>query len=181
MDPLALIHKYYPAHSAARDILITHSRAVTQKALNIVKNNPQLKADVTFIEESAMLHDIGIYLTRSPSIDCTGDSPYICHGYLGREILEREGFPRHALVCERHVGTGISLQEIIDQKLPLPKRDMCPCSIEEEIICYADKFFSKNQNSLSRKKSHEQIRSGLLPYGTEKVDQFDRWAEIFVD
>ena len=66
--------------------------------------------------------------------------PYICHGYLGAELVRKEGFPKHALVCERHTGAGLSLQNIIQQDLPVPHREMTPVSLEEQIICFADKF-----------------------------------------
>ena len=42
--------------------------------------------------------------------------------------MRKEGFPRHALVCERHTGAGMSLQSIIDQQLPVPHRNMVPVS-----------------------------------------------------
>jgi len=53
-----------------------------------------------FIEEAALLHDIGIFNTNLPKIGCYGRHPYISHGYLGRELLENEGLAAHALVCE---------------------------------------------------------------------------------
>ena len=57
--------------------------------------------------------------------------------------MRKEGFPRHALVCERHTGAGMSLQSIIDQQLPVPHRNMVPVSLEEQVICFADKFFQR--------------------------------------
>ena len=60
-------------------------------------------------------------------------------------------FPRHALVCERHTGAGLSLKDIMDQKLPVPPREMLPVSMEEQVICFADKFFSKTH--LDREKT----------------------------
>jgi len=42
-----------------------------------------------------------------------------------------EGYPKHGLVCERHTGTGITLEMIIKNNLPLPHRDMVPVSMEE--------------------------------------------------
>jgi uncharacterized protein len=126
-----------------------------------------------------MLHDIGIFLTYEPKIGCHGDKPYICHGYLGREILEREGLPLHALVCERHIGVGISLIEINKKKLPIPKRDMIPVSLEEKIVCFADKFFSKDTGFLLREKTIEKVRKNIAQYGDEKLRQFDEWIEFF--
>ena len=74
---------------------MSHCTDVTLKALDVVNNHPELAVDVKFIEEAAMLHDIGIYKTKSPRIACEGDMPYICHGYLGREIGVRGGDPKH--------------------------------------------------------------------------------------
>ncbi|WP_163358109.1 HDIG domain-containing metalloprotein [Dysgonomonas sp. 25] len=178
MDTTALIKKYYAEGSDIYNMLVKHSADVTRKALSIVKEHPELHADAIFVEEAAMLHDIGIYLTHAPAIHCFGEYPYLCHGYLGAEILQKEGLPRHALVCERHTGTGISLEEIIREKLPLPHRDMRPQSMEEQLICFADCFFSKTR--LGEEKTPEQARKKLLPFGEESVRQFDKWCEMFL-
>ena len=179
MDPLKIIQKYYQIDSKSYQFLVEHSKAVTKKAIEIAKKVPQLNPDLKFIEEASMLHDIGIFLTNAPEIECFGKNHYICHGYLGREILEKEGFPKHALVCERHVGVGISIKDIEEQKLPIPKRDMLPISIEEQIICFADKFFSKNEDFLSKEKSLDKIRNGLLKFGNNKTKIFDEWINKF--
>jgi len=179
MDPLRIIKKYYPTESKAYHILIHHSKAVTEKALKIAQNVMHLKPDLKFIEEAAMLHDIGMFLTNQQEIGCYGDKPYICHGYLGREILEKEGFTKHALVCERHIGIGISLKDIEEKNLPLPKRDMVPVSVEEQIICYADKFFSKDAGFLLKEKPLEGIREYISKLGEEKLRKFDEWTKLF--
>ena len=159
-------------------ILVTHSRAVADKALEIARKHPELGADEVFIEEAAMLHDIGIVGVDAPAIACTGTEPYIRHGILGAEILRSEGMERHALVCERHTGTGLTLQQIVAQQLPLPHRDMQPQSIEEQIICFADKFFSKTR--LDTEKSVEQARRSLEKFGSEGLVKFDAWCERFL-
>ena len=141
MDVIAIIEKYYKKDSDLYKILIRHSKEVMNKALEIAKKHPELNADLQFIKEAAMLHDIGIFLTNAPSIECNGIAPYVCHGYLGRELLDAQGYHRHALVCERHTGVGISLEEIKAENLPLPHRNMQPMSIEEKIICFADCFY----------------------------------------
>lgn len=179
MNPLKIIQKYYQTDYKSYQFLVKHSEAVAGKAVEIGKNVSHLNPDLEFIKEAAMLHDIGIFLINDPEIGCFGEKPYVCHGYLGREILEKEGFPKHALVCERHVGVGISVEDIEKQKLPIPKRDMTPISIEEEIVCFADKFFSKKEGFLSKEKSPEMIRSGLLKFGGDKVKIFDNWFEKF--
>ncbi|SFD68677.1 HD domain-containing protein [Thermophagus xiamenensis] len=176
---ISILDKYYPGNHPARNILLTHSRKVQQKALQIADLHPELNADRQFIAEAAMLHDIGIFLTYAPEIGCNGTNPYICHGYLGREILEKEGLPCHALVCERHTGTGLTAEEIKSQKLPLPVREMVPLSIEEQIICFADKFFSKGRNP-EREKSIDEITRSLKKYGNDKIETFLKWKNIFL-
>lgn len=176
-DPLQIIQKYYPKGSDLYYILIFHSEQVKEKALEIAKNKPHLHADSEFIAEAAMLHDIGIFKCNAPRIHCRGEHHYIEHGYLGAEILRSEGLERHALVCERHTGTGLTKEMIIEQKLALPLRDMKPISIEEQIICYADKFFSKS--NLAEAHPLEKIRKELSRYGQEQVDIFDNWHKMF--
>lgn len=156
-----------------------HGRLVAGKALAVAARVAHLHPHLEFIESAAWLHDIGIYLTNSPGLDCNGSEPYIRHGVLGREILDALGHPRHGLVCERHVGVGISAEDIRRFSLPLPARDMLPMSIEEQIICYADKFFSKNGNGSSREKPVVEILDSLRPYGPGKVERFLGWMELF--
>ena len=111
MNPLDIINKYYPGESELKHILLTHSRSVADKALEIADRHPELGLDREFLQEGAMLHDIGIFLTDADSIFCFGEKPYICHGYLGADLMRSEGYPRHALVCERHTGAGLSLEQ----------------------------------------------------------------------
>ncbi len=181
VDPVAIIKKYYAPESRAYHFLIQHSKMVAEKALRISKRVKNPSPNLSFILEAAMLHDIGIFLTDEPRIGCYGDKTYICHGYLGRKILEQEGFPQHALVCERHVGVGISLREIKGKNLPLPKRDMLPVTIEEQIICFADKFFSKDTEFLLKEKPLQRIRIGIAAFGEDKLRRFDEWVKIFGD
>jgi uncharacterized protein len=178
MDAHRIIEKYYTPGSRAYHFLVEHSRMVGRKALDIAGRLGSMNVDLTFIEEASLLHDIGIFLTDSPDIGCQGPFSYVCHGYLGRELLEREGLPRHGLVCERHVGVGITLRDIEENRLPLPKREMVPVSLEERIICVADKFFSKQEGRLTAEKTPATVRAHLRCYGEEKVRKFDEWLAL---
>lgn len=178
MDVLAIINKYYPEDNELKHILLTHSRSVADKALWIADRHPELHLDRQFLEEAAMLHDVGIFLTDAPGIHCFGTHPYICHGYLGSELMQREGFSRHALVCERHTGAGMSLQSIIEQQLPVPHRDMVPVSMEEQVVCFADKFFSKTH--LDREKTVEKALKSISRYGQDGIIRFNHWCECFL-
>lgn len=124
-----------------------------------------------------MLHDIGIFKCYAAGIQCFGTEPYICHGRIGAELLRLEGFPRHARVCERHTGAGITKAQIIAQTLPLPQQDFLPETMEEKVICYADKFFSKTH--IDREKTIEQAEKSLSKFGDEGVLRFREWEKCF--
>lgn len=185
MDPLEIIARHYEGHPMARRLLLSHSTLVARKAVEAARiamgREPGLVLDLGFIEEAAMLHDIGMIRTDAPSLGCRGGLPYICHGVLGREMLEAEGLPLHALVCERHVGVGITAREIEAKGLPLPPRDMIPLSPEEQVICFADKFFSKNGGDYGPhgEKPLALVRQSIAKYGEDKLRTFDGWLKRF--
>ena len=178
MRPLDLIDKYYPQENELKKILLAHSRSVADKALEIARKHPELNLDEVFLHEGGMLHDIGIFLTDAAPIFCFGTAPYLAHGYLGAELVREAGFPRHALVCERHTGAGLSLDEILRQQLPVPHRDMLPVSLEEQVICFADKFFSKTH--LEKEKTVDGARKSIAKYGEEGLTRFNHWCDLFL-
>ena len=140
-----------------------HSRQVADRCLAIVAKHKELPVDVQFMEEAAMLHDIGIFRCDAPGIHCHGTEPYLRHGPIGGEILRAEGFPRHARVAERHTGTGLPGYE--------------PETLEEQIICYADKFYSKSR--LDRVLTVAETAQSLEKFGHDGVLKFLAWAERF--
>jgi len=178
VDAFQLLARYYPPDSAGYALLMDHSRRVMDRALSIARRLVQFQPDLEFIREAALLHDIGIFKTYAPTLGCHGREPYIRHGILGREILESHGLPRHARVCERHVGVGISISDIRFQRLPLPPRDMRPKTLEEEIICYADLFYSKNGRG-GAAKSLDQIMQSMTRFGENKVATVRNWSRRF--
>lgn len=161
------------------EIVLEHSRHVADLALEVAGRLSLPDDDRLFIAEAALLHDIGVCQVDAPTLGLHGPHPYIMHGVLGRAILELEGYPLHALVCERHTGVGLTCEDIVRQGLPLPHREMCPQSLPEQIICFADLFYSKNPGRLGERKSVEQVRKKLLPFGTDKVAVFDDWLVRF--
>ena len=92
-----------------------------------------------------------------------GTEPYIKHGPIGGELLRVEGFPRHARVAERHTGTGLPGYE--------------PETLEEQIICYADKFYSKS--SPDRVRTVAEAAQSLEKFGAAGVRKFLDWATRF--
>ena len=175
---MRVIDKYYSDNPPLRDLLILHSRLVADLTLKVAAAHPELGLDTQFIEAAAMLHDIGIFLTDAAPIHCFGKYHYICHGYLGADLLREEGLPRHALVAERHTGTGLTLKQILERDLPVPHRDMTPQSMEEKVVCFADKFFSKTNPTVQ--KSVEQAEHSLAKFGQEGVLIFREWCGLFL-
>ena len=178
MEPIKIIEKFYGVGTEVYQLLIKHSRSVADKALSIAKSHPEMDLDLDFIEKAAMLHDIGIIFCNAPEIGCHGTFDYVCHGYLGADLLRKEGHPRHAFVCERHTGTGISLQTIVEKNLPLPPRDFIPVSLEEQLICFADKFFSKTKPD--EEKSIKTIQKSLNKHGEISFLRFNHWCKLFL-
>ena len=163
MDYTSIINKYYPEDDALRRLLLKHSRQVADRCLLIARRHPELQLNEQFLEEGAMLHDIGIRFCDAPSILCHGTEPYIKHGPLGAKILRDEGFPQHARVAERHTGTGLPGYE--------------PETLEEQVVCYADKFYSKSRPDHVR--SVGETAESLEKFGREGVEKFLDWSRRF--
>ncbi len=177
MDCEALIAKYYDNNLELKEILLVHSRMVADKAMAAVRRHPELQLDADFVYEGAMLHDIGIFCTDASGIHCYGTEPYLCHGVLGAELLRSEGLLRHARVAERHTGAGLTCEQIIQRELPLPWQDFLPETLEEQLICYADKFFCKTR--LTQEKPLERVVASLERFGAEGVERFLAWHKLF--
>ncbi len=186
MDYQAIIDRYYPEGSRLRDIYMRHCRSVAQLALELAEGSD---LDMGEVEAAAMLHDIGIFLTNAPGIECRGNEPYIRHGVLGAELLrsllipgmsdvEAEWIEKMARVAERHTGAGISREDIVSQHLPLdPEGEYMPESKLEKIVCYADKFFSKSGSP--DRKSLEDVRASMGRISAATLRRFDRMTVEF--
>lgn len=177
MDYQAIIDKYYPDDNALRYSLLTHSTLVMKRAVRICDAHPELGMDRQFIIEASMLHDIGICRCNAPGIQCFGTEPYIRHGRIGAEMLRAEKYSQHARVCERHTGAGLTKEDIIRKNLPLPHQDFLPETMEEKVICYADKFYSKTHPE--REKSKEKAEASLAVFGEEGLNRFKQWEKLF--
>ena len=179
MNADQIINRYYPEDNELKNIYIIHANAVTSLALDFAGRHSELGLDMEFIKEAAMLHDLGIFLTNAPRIYCYGSEDYICHGYLGAELLRSLGYERHARVCERHTGTGITKQAIVDNGWNLPVKDFVPETLEEQLVCFADKFYSKTRH-LNEPRSFEQVVESMRKISDESVKKVQEWAKIFM-
>ena len=185
IDPDVIISHFYPEDTPLRRLLLRHSTQVRDKALAILANpsRPPLELDAELVSAGAMLHDVGILHCHAPSILCVGTRPYIAHGIIGAEMLRDYGrthgldLEPFARICERHSGTGITVQEVREQGLPIPERDYLPETPEEKLICLADKFFSKSGDM--KDKPPEVVRHSLEKFGTDTVERLDALLRLF--
>ena len=183
LDCLSIIERYYTPGNDDYRVLVSHSRQVADLAVALSQRliDNGVPIDIEFVEEAAMLHDIGMCRTDAPGIHCHGTEPYILHGIIGREMLEGMGLFRHARVCERHTGTGLTAAEIVEEGLPIdPPRDLLPESLEEKVVCYADKFFSKSRPDEGA-KTIERARRSLAKFGGATLARFDEMTVLFGD
>ncbi|MDE5720849.1 MAG: HD domain-containing protein [Paramuribaculum sp.] len=174
----SVIDQYYPEGSPLRDIFLRHSRSVAAFALEIAVKC-RLPLDPAIVEEAAMLHDIGIFLTDAPGIHCHGTAPYIAHGFLGADLLRRHGISEKvARVAERHTGSGLTPDDIAAQNLPLPAdRSYMPATLLERLICYADKFYSKSGDM--KRKSLDKVKASQARISEATLQRFERLHDEF--
>lgn len=174
-----ILDKYIQDEELKR-LLITHSRCVAEKALQIADASRMGdKVNRQFVYDAAMLHDIGIVECDAPGIHCHGSRPYICHGIAGKEILDKEGIDSsYGRVCELHTGSGLTADEIMERGLPLPVRDYLPETLEEKLICYADKFFSKSA-SPDKEKPLDKVLASLSRHGEGPLKRFEELHCLF--
>ncbi len=186
MNAIDIIRHFYPEDTPLRRLLLLHSTQVRDKALSIL-GNPDLHLsdmDVQMVNDGALLHDIGIMRCQAPSILCEGTADYLHHGVLGAQMLREYGQEKgvdmeaYARICERHTGTGLSKEEVVRLGLPVnPPHSLEPETLEEKLICLADKFYSKS--SPDKEKSMEKVRASLAKFGDESVARFDELCNLF--
>ena len=197
MTALDIIHHFYPQDTPLRRLLLLHSQCVADKALTILdqceRQGKHLDIDRQLVLDGAMLHDIGICRCDARGILCEGAEPYICHGTIGAQMLrdylaelKQEGqnvadvnLEACARICERHTGAGLTVRNILDQQLPItPVRDLLPETLEEQLVCLADKFFSKSGDA-SQEKDFARVCRSMEKFGADTVERFQQLCSTF--
>lgn len=177
LNPIDIIERYYQKGTKLYNILITHSQSVAALAMQILYYNPHIIANRALVYQAAMLHDIGIYQTHAPKIECHGTQPYITHSEIGYQILQAEGLPLHAQICLNHTGCGISKATIIANNLPISHQDHIPTTTEQRLVAYADKFFSKS--NLTKVRTVTEVEQSVAKHGAESLQRFMQWQQEF--
>jgi len=159
-EAITLLKKHSPSRNAYEKVL-SHSMAVQRAALRIAGRIRG--ADSEFIRIASILHDIGRF--RYPP----GAKNMIRHGLEGAKILASEKLPdRFGNICERHIGCGITKNDVKAQKLPLPEKSYVPRTINEKIISYADNLiFGSREGTI--KEVIERYRAELGEKYAERI------------
>ena len=182
MNVSEIIDFFYRDDEELKKVLLKHSNQVREKALQILEKS-SVSLDIEEVENGAMLHDIGIFKCHAPSILCNGSQNYITHGITGAELLRNYAqkyglnLEIYARIAERHTGSGLTAQNIIDRNLPLPHLDFLPETNLEKLICLADKFFSKSGDM--QEKSLHSIRKSMAEFGADSLLRFDEMCNLF--
>ncbi len=142
---IALLRKYKDTDEGFR-IVLKHSKVVQKHCVELAKKLQKkgFDIDMQLLKNGALLHDIGYFKVYD------NKEKRIRHGIEGGKILRKEGYSKLARIAERHIGLGISKEDIIKQKLQLPKKDFLPKTIEEKIITYIDNFIDMDKKRSAR-------------------------------
>ena len=185
IDPIAIVKEFYPEDTPFRKRLLRHGAQVRDKAIAIVEamGDGAPPVDMALVEDACFLHDIGCADCRASELLCEGLQPYIMHGQIGAKMLREYGKRKgidmepYARICERHISCGLTAAEIRHRTLLLYNRDYMPETVEEKLVCLANKFFSRSEEM--REKSLIEVRRYLSHQGETAVQRFDELCRLF--
>ncbi|TXT67318.1 MAG: hypothetical protein BAJALOKI1v1_120010 [Promethearchaeota archaeon] len=130
-----------------------HSIKVAETAYKIASRITKKDADKELVLIGGLLHDIGRAETHG-----------FDHALLGGQILREEGFPeKYARICETHILGGLDKSDA--KNVGLPERDYLPETLEEKIVCLADKMtMGKKHVSIE-----ERFKQWFEKYGKSRI------------
>lgn len=132
-----------------------HSMNVAVKALEIASKISKYKVDKDLVEIGALLHDIGRSKTHGFN-----------HALIGGKILRDKGFPEKiARICETHILGGLDKEDIIELNLKIKDSSYLPETLEEKIVCLADKHMAGRREVTIE----ERFQTWFTKYGNSKI------------
>jgi len=161
------VSKHLPNREQAINILqknnctpevIAHCQAVALLALELAEKfkAKNYAVDVALVEVGALLHDLGRAKTHS-----------VNHAIEGMQLAQKEDLPDSVIcIIKRHVGAGITTKEA--ELLNWPKDNYIPQTLEEKIVCYADKCLS-GSNRIPAETTIKQLHDQKLDEAAERV------------
>ena len=112
--------------------IIRHVISVCEKAMDIARkiHDNGHAINLPLVEIGALIHDIG--RSRTNKIE---------HAIEGAKIIEELGFSKKLCrIAETHLLGGLSEEDAMI--LGLPAKSYLPETLEEKIVCYADKLIN---------------------------------------
>ena len=155
------LHQKYGSNQA----IVGHCKTVAKAAGVICEElrKQGKRVDWEAVRAGALLHDIGRNRVQT-----------VRHGLEGAEMLWDQGVDDRVVeMVRKHVGAGISPEEA--ESLGMPDFDFLPRTLEERIVCFADKMvdadrvrpFEVEVERFTR-KGHDVERLRALKAGVEK-------------
>jgi uncharacterized protein len=126
-----VLHRKY----GSNERIVKHCETVAKVAKVLAEEFERRgqSVDVKAVVAAALLHDIGRSRTHT-----------VRHGVEGASMVEKEGVDKEVVeIIQRHVGAGISAEEA--KVLGLPDLDYIPRTLEERIVCFADKMVDSDR------------------------------------
>ncbi|MDE1852284.1 MAG: HDIG domain-containing protein [Thaumarchaeota archaeon] len=130
-EDAASLHRKY----GSDERIVRHCQTVALVARSLAEEFQRRghAVNVKAVVAAAMLHDIGRSRIQT-----------VRHGVEGASMVEKEGVDGKVVeIIQRHVGAGISPEEA--KSLGLPDLDYIPHTLEERIVCFADKMVDSNR------------------------------------
>ncbi|MFF0889740.1 HD domain-containing protein [Streptomyces sp. NPDC003456] len=180
-DPAEIraLHEKHAPTAEAFGLVHTHCEVVWGIAEQLLSAPHLAHLDADLIRAGCLLHDIGVYRLYDDQGQLDHRN-YIRHGLLGHEILEAEGLPEVLRrFCSHHTGVGLTRQDIVAQRLPLPPADYLAVTEEERLVMYADKFHTKSRPSVYL--SPDEYALHVARFGAQKVAAFEALRAQFGD
>ncbi|MCJ7651338.1 MAG: HDIG domain-containing protein [Candidatus Lokiarchaeota archaeon] len=149
-----------------------HSIKVAEKALEIANKVKKKKVDKNLVEIGALLHDIGRSKTHGFE-----------HALIGGKILKERGLPNQLVrVCETHILGGLDREDA--NFIGLPEREYLPITLEEKIICLADKLTIGSKEVTIEQRFNKWFskygKTNLLLKSKKRIEELQKEIESFM-
>ncbi len=146
-----------------------HSEKVADKAIQIANKLKNAQVNMNLIEIGALLHDIGRTKTHG-----------FKHALIGGKILRQRGFSEKlARICETHILGGLDIEDA--KSVGLPEKNYLPETLEEKIVCLADKLIAGRREVTIEERFENWFRkygrTTILQKAKKRIEQIQKEIE----
>ena len=146
-----------------------HSLKVAEKAIELAEKIKLREVDMDLIEIGSLLHDIGRCKTHGFN-----------HALIGAKLIRERGLSeRLAKICETHILGGLDKEDA--KQVGLPERDFLPQTLEEKIICLADKHIAGTKEVSIEQRFEKWFnkygKTQILIKAKERIEKIQREIE----